>query len=440
MAAIAQNFGMAGVSVCKAIKSKGDQCSTKSVAHGYCRVHMNCRKTHGPLEYGLMQLEYRKKADMAKLKELRGERIDKARELPFELQHDAFVNAHRSYDGDVIILKAKYVGEERALRQAFATGPEEDKEVQRIADDVKKRIADEKRARYERELAEAREARAREHRERIDRLMAIGVEEEERVAALNANPMIMGALNAALGAAGGQGRQGVMDAVINQAFFGRLAELGGQAPIHEWAGAEGIAFAPPAPVERGIGDIARDNQSIHTTEVVRHTKEIVEKVRTIPVPEGYRWDKEICSKTPGEIIAECRLTQKAAHQMMSQYAQDTAIYDIEEGIYGKVLDSVWQFVKGHAEKESLTAIIRDEMQGNIGMCAQGNLTRICNVLSGYLDGVGVAESLSEKLGRLLPPLREIEDSAERRTAVMFILKQNDVPADQWDTWIEAVMD
>lgn len=193
----------------------------------------------------------------------------------------------------------------------------------------------------------------------------------------------------------------------------------------------------------GAGDLAKftkDPQNVHTKSSVDMTKNIVSTILKVPVPEGYRWHPTDCSKTPGEIIMECKLSQKAAWQMMSQYAQDTSIYDIDVGIYGKVLDSAWQFIKNHAEKDSLVAILRSEMQDNIGMCAQGNLTRICNILAGYMDGVGSQESLSERLGRLLPPLRKIENLDERRGRINEILKENAVPTGEWDAWIEAVME
>jgi hypothetical protein len=202
--------------------------------------------------------------------------------------------------------------------------------------------------------------------------------------------------------------------------------------------AEIVAVEPAE--ERRLADIAADPQGVHTSEVVKNVLKIVDGIRKVPVPDGYKWDKKICSKTPGEIITECRLTQSAAWQMMSQYAQDTAIYNIEEGIYGKVLDSVWQFIKTNAEKDSLVAILRTELEDNIGMCAQGNLTRICNILAGYLDGIGPLESLSERLGRLIPPLRDIANRDERHTRVLDILRDNSAPPDQWDAWIEAAME
>ena len=189
-----------------------------------------------------------------------------------------------------------------------------------------------------------------------------------------------------------------------------------------------------------LARFARDAQNVHTTAAVVQTKEIVTKIRAIPVPEGYRWNTSECSKTPFEIGMACTLTPKATWQMISQYAQDTSIYDIEPGIYGKVLDGVWQFTKTSPEKESLCKVIKQEMEDNIGMCAQGNLSRICNILAGYMEGVGSQECIAEILGRLLPPLMSIEDITDRMNAARKVLQDNRVPLGEWDTWLEALED
>jgi hypothetical protein len=202
-----------------------------------------------------------------------------------------------------------------------------------------------------------------------------------------------------------------------------------------------IQRALDAQAQQGeLAVFVNDRQNVHTSAAVKQTKEIVERIRKIPVPEGYRWHATESSKTPFEIGLECKLSQRAAWQMISQYAQDTAIYDIEPGIYGKVLDSVWQYVKNSPNKEDLCIIIRSELQDNVAMCAQGNLSRICNVLAGILEGVGSQESLSERLGRLFGPLMEIEDMSDRISRAMQILTENNVPNDEWSAWIDPLQE
>jgi len=194
------------------------------------------------------------------------------------------------------------------------------------------------------------------------------------------------------------------------------------------------------PVGRQLAAFAADPQNVHTTEAVKQTKDIVELVRKIPVPDGYRWNTRVVSKTIGEIIAECQLTAHAAAQMFNQYVSTVSIYDIEEGIYGKVLDSVWQYVKASPDKEDLCRILKNEMTDNVGMCAQGNLSRICNILAGYMEGIGAQESLSERLGRLLPPLMALEDVTERIRQACVILSENKVPQSDWDIWMEPFIE
>jgi len=194
------------------------------------------------------------------------------------------------------------------------------------------------------------------------------------------------------------------------------------------------------PPVRNLAAFAADAQNVHTTQAVQQTKDIVERVRNIPVPEGYRWNKVFVSKTIGEIISDCQLSSHAAAHMFNHYVSAVAVYNIEEGIYGKVLDSVWQYVKNSSDKEDLCKILKQEMTDNVGMCAQGNLSRICNILAGYMEGIGSQESVSERLGRLLPPLMEISDVETRLRSAFKILQENGVPMSDWDNWVDPLID
>jgi hypothetical protein len=190
----------------------------------------------------------------------------------------------------------------------------------------------------------------------------------------------------------------------------------------------------------GLQGFANDRQNIHTTAAVNQTKANIKKILKIDVPEGYRWNPEVCSKTPFDIGLVCNLTPDAAKQMTSFYTSGESIYGMEEGIYGKTLDSVWQFIRNSDDKECLQKILKVEMQDNIGMCAQGNLSRIANILSGYIDGIKVHQPIHEVLGRLLPALIDIEDDAERLQKLMAIFATENVPKDVWITWATPLFD
>ncbi len=191
---------------------------------------------------------------------------------------------------------------------------------------------------------------------------------------------------------------------------------------------------PPAPV-RELEAFAADKQNIHTTQSVNMTKEVVERVLKIAVPDEYRWNMDTVSKTVGEIIVECKLTAAEMVEMMNRYVRDDDVYNMGSGIYGKVLDGVWQYIRNSPEKADMCRILKQELKDNIGMCAQGNLTRLCNVLAGYMDGIGPQESVAERLGRELPKLM---DDGERITKAKTLMKSLNIPETEWAPWLEAL--
>jgi len=223
--------------------------------------------------------------------------------------------------------------------------------------------------------------------------------------------------------------------IVRDAIDGRLVDLrfeANQAPRPP--------AVPPrrAPVPE-MAIFAQDRQNVHTTTAVNQMKKMLEVILKIPVPEDYCWNMRRCSKTPGEIIAACELSIAASRTMMDKYTLDTVIYEMEAGIYGRVLDCVWQYIKSSPDKIDLCKILRTEMEDNIGMCEQGNLTRLTNILAGYLDGVGGKESHAEMLGREFPRLWDIDNEDERVAEGNRILDKVGVTdRTMRDEWIQSL--
>ena len=168
------------------------------------------------------------------------------------------------------------------------------------------------------------------------------------------------------------------------------------------------------------------------------TTDIVNRVLKIAVPEDYRWSPRHVSKTVGEIITDCRLDPHTCVQFMNRYLAHDDIYNLGHGIYGRVMDGVWHYIKNSEHKADLCKILKSELKDNIGMCLQGNLTRICNVLAGYLEGMGPQETPVERLGRELPKLMEIEDEQKRLEEAKKVLAEVGLPEAEWRPWLDAV--
>ena len=153
----------------------------------------------------------------------------------------------------------------------------------------------------------------------------------------------------------------------------------------------------------------------------------------------FRWNMTRCSKTPGEIIADCRLSINSSRTMMDKYTSADEIYGLGRGIYGRLLDAVWQYIKKSEDRKTLRRILASELEDNIGMCQQGNLSRLANVLAGYLTGVGSCESIADVLGREFPKLWDIDDEDERIAEGNKILDRLVVTdADTRKAWIDGL--
>ena len=187
-----------------------------------------------------------------------------------------------------------------------------------------------------------------------------------------------------------------------------------------------------------LAQLAHDNQNVHTAVVVQKVKETVQKVLQIPVPPEYQTET---LKTSGEIILECGLSKQAAWQMMAKYCHDDDIYELGHGIYGRVLNSVWQYIKASPDSADLKKILKEEMQDNIGMCAQGNLSRLCNILSGYLDGISVdTRSKNELIAERLAPLAQVANYDTLMEQDRAIFEEFQIPENERATWLEPLQD
>ena len=77
-----------------------------------------------------------------------------------------------------------------------------------------------------------------------------------------------------------------------------------------------------------------DNQNVHRTLTVNFIKDMINRILVIPVPDAYKWNKDIMSDTPVEIITECGLDITVIQWTMEKYVSSANIYEMGEGIYG----------------------------------------------------------------------------------------------------------
>ena len=182
----------------------------------------------------------------------------------------------------------------------------------------------------------------------------------------------------------------------------------------------------------------RDNQNVHRTLTVNFVKDMINRIIAIPVPDAYKWNKDFPSIAV-DIICKCDLDSDVALWTIQKYISSASIYEMGEGIYGQTLAGIWYYIKNSEHKDDLCKILAQELTDSVGQCLQGNLSRLCNVLAGYMEGVGSQESVSEILGRKFAQLMTVENQEDRISQGNVILDYYDItdPVKR-DEWINAL--
>ena len=103
-----------------------------------------------------------------------------------------------------------------------------------------------------------------------------------------------------------------------------------------------------------------------------------------------------------------------------------------------VLDGIWSFVLQQPDEIKKDIIFRmsQELEDNIGMCAQGNLSRLVNILSGFTDEV--TTEYKESIQDVMAKISKLEDAIHRNEEAKKALQTYKIPEHEWEHWLEAL--
>jgi hypothetical protein len=186
-----------------------------------------------------------------------------------------------------------------------------------------------------------------------------------------------------------------------------------------------------------LADFARDKQNVHkkkTVDMVKKTVKLLLSMEHCDYPS-----KTIFT----ELITACPLTIRAIVEFTKRYWDEReTIYDMGPGIYFKITNALWHYTLHSPHKKDICSIIATEIDDSVGMCAQGALSRLCNVLSGYLEGVSITRSTSEELGDAFSKLASNDtlNLYSKLNKAREVLIEHDVQRDQWDDWLDPLVE
>jgi hypothetical protein len=200
-----------------------------------------------------------------------------------------------------------------------------------------------------------------------------------------------------------------------------------------------VVFARDPDGSVNLRAFAQDNQSVHRSSVQDMAQKGIEKIMAGPAPEQNR--DTVFEVTVAFTSQDIRWSESASYESTVQELQRD--YEITESFgvkYAQVLDRVWVFIVKHAERAELTRRLAEELAEGRGMCSNGKMARLVNVLQGYDDAVAVElapsrEQFQNKIAALSAlPLYE------RRHAASELFAEYKIPDAERDAWLEPLLE
>ena len=202
----------------------------------------------------------------------------------------------------------------------------------------------------------------------------------------------------------------------------------------------------PAHPPGTLAAFAADGQNVHTGVVSNQTHEGVKKLLAIPIRPGQ-------SERTGAFIAHVvemmvkygwstkRDGDRIVADSLHWYGQATCRAH-HDWLYKRVLDGLVITIcaiEDMSTRGELYKRLHEEMRDSLGMCCDGHITRLINVLAGFDEAFAPKLSVGEQLQMFFGKLAEKEtEIMEKMAEASEFLTKLQVPHAEWEPWIDAL--
>jgi len=197
---------------------------------------------------------------------------------------------------------------------------------------------------------------------------------------------------------------------------------------------------PPPPPPIGLAALARDGQNVHTRVVTDQTNAATEKLLAVKVPETQQTEKTLAIVWLGRIGVSYGTFLRTAMDINRWFnTKDCRVAD--DNLYRKLLRGLVAHITAETDDERKHELYRrlwEECYESVGMCCEGHISRLCNVLVGFDDAFKPPVPFSELLQNKMAAIAKmnISDDEKVRQAKEFF-DEHKVPEEDRVAWLEA---
>jgi hypothetical protein len=198
---------------------------------------------------------------------------------------------------------------------------------------------------------------------------------------------------------------------------------------------------PPPPPPHELGALAHDPQNTHTRVVSEQTNQGMATLLALPRTGDVA--------TPRLFLAAwlpCRYMEMAsmpelAGDIARWYMTDTCISEGDR-LYRRAMDGLYTKIVRTEDAETRAELFRrayEECRESMGMCCQGHLSRLCNVLVGFDDAFAPPVSKGEILQQKMAIIAGLDvDMEEKVRRAMDVFEELEIPEVDRVPWLEAL--
>lgn len=191
------------------------------------------------------------------------------------------------------------------------------------------------------------------------------------------------------------------------------------------------------PVEN-LGKIATDSQSVHSVSATKSTNDGIFILEKQEVPSGQKtvdeireiWLKKFNPEQVERLIRD-----------MKDWGSRVQVMDKKKNLYKSVLRGLWAKIKSFDDAELKAELIKrlfEECTEALGMCADGHVGRLVNVLIGFDEqfksNISPKEYFQNNMALIAKsevPLAFKIDQAKK------LMEELDIPQEEREAWLEA---
>jgi len=140
-----------------------------------------------------------------------------------------------------------------------------------------------------------------------------------------------------------------------------------------------------------------------------------------------------------EILITWGTYPKELMEDMRKWWQTASCRDTDDWLYVRALSGLWEMIKPHEHFEELLRRLKEETTESIGMCCEGHLSRLVNVMVGFdprfEPPVSTKELLQHKMAEI--SAKEITAEEKQNEAKQWMDEHGIVEAER-GAWLEAL--